>query len=213
MTERPVGPGGPGKLGLDAHDAVHRRVLRWVLAINLTQALVVGAIGLVASSAGLMGASLDNLGDGAVYAVSLYAVGRSKLAEARAATLSGVLLIALSAGLVVEVVRRFVFGAEPAGIAMILTALGNAATNLLVMRLLRAHRGEGVAFKASWTFTGNDTIANAGIVVSGLAVILVGSPLPDLIVGIAVAGLATKGGWEILRDARDARRLATREGL
>lgn len=190
---------------LDAHNATHRRILKQVLAINVAQAILVGGVGVAAASTGLMGAGLDNLADGAVYAVSLYAVGRPKQAEARAATLSGLLLLALSAGLVGEVARRFLSGAEPQGVVMILVALANAATNLLVMRLLRAHREDGVSFRASWIFTGNDTIANLGIVASGVAVMLFRSPLPDLLIGLVVAGIAAKGGWEILRDARKAR--------
>ena len=32
------------------------------------------------------------------------------------------------------------------------------------------------------------------------------SPLPDLLIGLVVAGIALKGGWEILEQARQARR-------
>lgn len=60
--------------------------------------------------------------------------------------------------------------------------------------------------KASWIFTTNDMLANAGIVVSGAAVIFFGSPLPDLIIGLAVAGIVIKGGWDILKEAREAQR-------
>ncbi|NIJ43153.1 hypothetical protein FHS78_003465, partial [Parvibaculum indicum] len=50
---------------------------------------------------------------------------------------------------------------------------------------------------------------NAGIVVSGAAVMLFGSPLPDLIIGLVVGGIVIKGGWDILEEAREA----PREGL
>ena len=153
-----------------------------------------------------MGASLDNLGDAAVYVVSLYAVGRSVGAKARAARLSGVLLILTAGGLLVEIVRRFVTGSEPLGWAMILTAAANAATNLLNLRLLRRHRERGVHLKASWIFTTNDMIANGGIVASGIAVMALDSPLPDLLIGLVVVVIVVKGGWEILEQAREARR-------
>ena len=193
------------EIRLDARNVDERRALRWVLGINFTQVLVAGAVGILADSAGLLGAALDNLGDAAVYAVSLYAVGRTVIAKALAAKLSGILLIVLAFGLLVEVLRRFFTGAEPIGFAMIVTALANAATNVVCLRLLRAHRAHGVHFKASWIFTTNDMLANAGIVLSGLLVMLLKSPLPDLLIGVMVVGIVLKGGWEILREVREAR--------
>lgn len=189
---------------LDADNAAERRTLKWVLGINATQVVVAGVVGLVAQSAGLLGAALDNLGDAVVYVVSLYAVGRTVAVKARAARLSGVLLIAMALVLLGEIVRRFVAGAEPIGLAMILTALANAATNLVNLRLLHSHRERGVHLKASWVFTTNDMVANLGIVVSGVAVMVFKSPLPDLLIGLAVVGIVCKGGWEILEDARKA---------
>jgi Co/Zn/Cd efflux system component len=149
---------------------------------------------------------LDNLADAGVYVVSIYAVGRTVAAKARVARLSGVLLIILGLALLVEVLRRFFVGAESIGSAMIVTAIANAATNLLCLRLLRAHRDQGVHLKASWIFTTNDMLANAGIVVSGAAVMIFRSPLPDLIIGLVVVGIVLKGGWDILKEAREAQR-------
>lgn len=194
---------------LDASDAAQRKTLLWVLGINFLQVIVAGLVGVIADSTGLLGAALDNLGDAAVYAVSIYAVGRTIVAKVRVARLSGILLIALGLALLVEVLRRFFAGAEPIGLAMIVTAIANAATNLLCLRLLRSHRDQGVHLKASWIFTTNDMLANAGIVVSGAAVMFFRSPLPDLIIGLVVVGIVLKGGWDILKEAREAQR----EGL
>lgn len=96
--------------------------------------------------------------------------------------------------LLVEVLRRFFVGAEPIGIAMIVTAIANAAANPLCLRLLRSRRDQGVHLKASWIFTTNDMLANAGIVISGAAVMFFGSPLPDLLIGLVVGGIVLKGG-------------------
>ena len=195
---------------LDASNAAERRTLLWVLGINLCQVLLAGIVGLIAESVGLLGAALDNLGDAAVYIVSLYAVGRSAFAKARAARLSGVFLIVLAFVLAVEVIRRFVTGSEPIGIAMIVAAVLNAATNLLCLRLLWSHRERGVHLKASWIFTTNDMIANLGIAASGVAVMVFKSSLPDLLIGSVVVWIVIKGGWEILEHAREARAAASR---
>ena len=197
------------EIQLDASNSAERKTLLWVLGINFLQVIVAGVVGVIADSTGLLGAALDNLGDAGVYAVSIYAVGRTIVAKVRVARLSGVILIVLGLALLVEVLRRFFAGAEPIGLAMIVTAIANAATNMLCLRLLRSHRDQGVHLKASWIFTTNDMVANAGIVVSGAAVMFFGSPVPDLIIGLVVGGIVLKGGWDILKEAREARR----EGL
>lgn len=186
---------------LDASNKAERRTLRLVLVINLSQAALAGIVGFFADSTGLMGAALDNLADAGVYIVSLYAVGRSTLAKSRAAHVSGTLLIILGLGLLIEVLRRFIAGGEPAGIPMIVTAIINALSNLFCIKLLSSHRDKGAHMKASMIFTGNDMIVNLGIVVSGIMVIIFDSPFPDLIIGLIVAGISVKGGIEIFKEA------------
>lgn len=192
------------EIALDARDHAQRKTLIQVLLINLGQAIVIGITGLLAHSTGLMGAALDNLADGLVYAVSVYAVGRTVAAKARAARLSALFLFTLSFGLLVEVLRRFLSGGEPAGMIMIIAAIFNALTNLYCLRLLRSHRQEGVHLQASWVFTTNDMYSNAGIALSGLAVMYFRSPVPDLLIGLVVVVIAFMGGREILEQAREA---------
>ena len=189
---------------LDASQAADRRILWWVLLINVGQCLVGVAVGLWAASTAVIGAALDNLADASVYGVSLYAVGRAASIKVRAARLSGWLLIGLAAMLVVEVLRRFFGGEAPVGAAMMAMAAINAALNIACLRLLKRHRGEDVNFKASAIFTSNDSIVNLAIVLSGALVMWWGSNLPDLVLGLVVAAIAGNGGREILSEAREA---------
>jgi Co/Zn/Cd efflux system component len=189
--------------GLDSSNATDRKILRAVLLINLGQSAAGIGLGMWAASTALMGAGLDNLADASVYAVSLYAVGRAAMVKVRAARLSGFLLIGLAVLLLVEVLRRFAGGEEPVGPAMMAMAAANAALNLVCLRLLRRHRGEDVNFKASAIFTSNDSLVNGAIVVSGALVMWLGSNVPDLILGVVVAGIAANGGREILREASE----------
>ncbi|SUB34779.1 cation diffusion facilitator family transporter [Pasteurella multocida] len=78
--------------------------------------------GLIAQSTGLIGESLDNFSDAAVYGLALYAVGHSVKMQVRAAHLAGVLQLILAVGVLVEVVRRFVFGSEPESLVMMAIA-------------------------------------------------------------------------------------------
>ncbi len=193
------------EIQLDASNKAERKTLKQVLGINMFQVVMAGTVGFIASSTGLLGAALDNLADSAVYIVSLYAVGKGVAAQSRAATLSGVLLLVLGLVLLGEVIRRFIIETEPIGWAMIITAIVNAASNLLALRLLKSQGERGVHMKASMVFTSNDMLVNLGIVLSGVAVMLFNSPLPDLIISLITVGIVLKGGWEILKEARDAR--------
>lgn len=190
------------KCGIEAKNATARRALVTVLAINLAQALGGGALGIWAQSTGLIGMAIDNLADASVFAISLIAVSRGHRFRANVARLSAALLILFSLGLVLEVVRRFFSGAEPVGLAMIVTALVNALLNVVCLRVLAPHRDGGAHLKASWIFAGNDTLANFGIALSGVLVLWLSSPLPDLVIGLVVAGIAVHGAVEILEEAR-----------
>ncbi len=190
--------------GLDASNTNDRKILRTVLMINLGQSAAGIGLGVWAASTALMGAGLDNLADALVYAVSLYAVGRAATVKVRAARLSGFLLIGLAILLLVEVLRRFTGGEEPVGLAMMAVAAVNAALNLVCLRLLRRHRGEDVNFKASAIFTNNDSIVNGAVVLSGVLVMWLGSNVPDLVLGLVVAGIAANGGREILLEASES---------
>ncbi|WP_201766697.1 cation transporter [Rhodopirellula europaea] len=117
----------------------------------------------------------------------------------------------MAIGLVADVIRRFISGSEPVGWAMIVVAIINATTNLVCLRLLRSHRDEGVHLNASWIFTTNDMIANLGIVLSGIAVIFFQSQVPDLVIGVIVAGIVVKGGFEILSNAKEAKQSGSAE--
>ena len=181
-----------------------RRILWAVLWINLAQSIVGMGVGAWASSTALVGAALDNLADVSVYAVGLYAIGRSVRAKITAARLSGWLLIGLSLLLAVEVVRRFLGSEEPIGPAMMAMAGVNAVINVYCLRLLKRHKGEDVNFKASTIFTSNDSMVNLAILISGLLVMWLGSNVPDLVLGIVSALIAAKGGREILEQAREA---------
>lgn len=186
--------------GLDpADDAGDARVLRLLLAVNGIMFLVEFIWGWIAQSTGLVADSLDMFADAAVYALSLYAVGRAASMKVRAAHISGWLQLALALGALVEVVRRAVSGSEPASMLMI--GIGSVAlvANAACLVLIAKRRHRGVHMTASYIFTANDVLANLGVVVAGLLVWWSGSPYPDLTVGTIIALIVMNGARRILK--------------
>jgi Co/Zn/Cd efflux system component len=185
--------------------ALERATLRTLIAINGAMFVAEAVAGWWAQSTGLLADSLDMLADAAVYGIALYAVGRARVLQVRAATASGVLQVMLGLGVLLDVARRLVVGSEPVSLAMMLVGLMALAANATCLALIAKHREGGVHMRASYIFSANDVIANAGVVLSGGLVLLTGSRWPDLVAGTAIAALVVRGGVRILREAGEER--------
>ena len=189
---------------IEASNRGEHRTLIAVLVINALMFVLEFGFGVVAQSTGLISDSLDMFADASVYAISLYAVGRSAALKARAAALSGFSQILLGAGASVEVARRFVFGSDPVSGAMVAIGLVALVANVTCMMLIYRHRLGEVHMKASWIFSKNDVIANVGVIAAGILVGITGSRYPDLVIGLAIAVVVARGGVQILAEARAA---------
>jgi cation diffusion facilitator family transporter len=182
-----------------------QRVLRIALALNATMFVVGLVAGLLGQSSGLIADSLDMLADASAYAIALGAVGRSGRFKAGSATLSGVLLLLLGIGVLFDVGRRALLGSQPESLVMIAVAFVSFLVNATVLRMLGRYREGEVHLRATWLFTRVDVIANVGVMLSGLLVLLTGSRFPDLVAGGAIGIYVIKEAIEILGEAREAR--------
>lgn len=186
---------------LDLDSADKRRTLWIVLLINAAIAAGFFATGWWADSSALLANGLDNTSDAIVYGLSLLALTRSRTWKRAAARVSGVMLLVFAVGVIVDAVRRFIAGSDPAGIPMMSMAAVAAVMNLVCLRLLQKMKRKDVNLRAATTFSFNDFVSNGGIIVAGVLVMLTGSNWPDLAAGAAIAAVALHGGIEILRDA------------
>lgn len=172
-----------------------------VLALNVLLALGFLISGLLADSNSLIANGLDNSSDAAVYALSLLALNKPRSWKRGAAKASGTMLLVFAGLVVIDAIRRFLSGSDPLGSTMIAMALFAAIINALSLWLLKRVEQKDVNLRAAITFSFNDFVANGGIIAAGVLVFLTGSNVPDLIVGIAVAAIASYGGLDILKDA------------
>lgn len=191
---------------IEATNRAQSSVLIVLLFINAVMFAVELATGLIAQSTGLIADALDMLADATVYAIGLYAVGRSALAKAHAANISGWFQVLLALAVAVDVVRRWVWGSEPVSSFMMGIGAMALVANVVCLMLIARHRKGEVHMRASWIFSRNDVIANLGVIAGGMLVGVTGSRFPDLIIGAAITLLVLNGGVHILRDARAERR-------
>ena len=174
-----------------------------LLAINAAMFLAEMTLGIVADSSGLIADSLDMLADAFVYGISLYAVGRAASQKTRAARLSGIFQVVLALGMAADVMRRIVFGSEPVSALMMGVGTLALVANVACLMLISKHRSGGVHMRASWIFSTNDVLANLGVIAAGALVWATGLRWFDYAIGLVIFALVLRGGFAILREARE----------
>jgi len=189
-----------------AETAEQRRVLKIALTLNAIMFVAGVTAGVIAHSSGLIADGLDMLADATAYSLALLAVNREPIFKAKAAGLSGFLLLALGVGVIADIVRRILFGEAPEGWIMIGVATVALVVNANVLRLLSKQRDPEVHIRATVIFTRVDVIANIAVILSGVTVLATGWRYVDLIVGAAIGLYVVKEAIEILSEAREAGR-------
>ncbi len=119
-------------------------MLTIALSLNATM-FVVGIIaGVLAKSTGLIADSLDMLADAGAYGIALIAIRRGGLFKARAATVSGVMLLMLGIGVLGEAIYRVLLQTSPQTGIMLTVAILSLAVNSTVLYQLGKFRRRAV---------------------------------------------------------------------
>jgi len=181
-----------------------RRVLHVVLWINVLMFLVESVAGILANSTALFADSVDMLGDAIVYGFSLFVISRGLFWQARAALLKGVIMAAFGIGVLVQVAVKIARGLPPT--VEVMGAVGTLAlaANLLCLVLLWRRRTDDINMRSAWVCSRNDVVGNAGVLVAAAAVALTGSPWPDIVIGLLVAGVFGRSAVQVIREASRA---------
>lgn len=176
-----------------------RKVLWWVLGINLVFFVIEMTTGWISSSMGLVADSLDMLADSIVYGLSLLAVGAAVARKKKVAKISGYFQMGLALLGFLEVLRRFFTeSGTPLFHWMIIISILALAGNLVTLWLINKAKSNEAHMQASSIFTSNDIIVNGGVILAGVLVYLLESKWPDLVIGGIVFAFVTRGAIRIL---------------
>ena len=174
------------------------------------------AVGLVAGSLAVIASAFDSLMDILVSSVNLIAVkeadkpadrehlyGHGKI-ESLAGLFQSLLISVSGIYLVVEAVRRLIFGSRlehiPVAIGVMVISMG--LTVLLVIRLKRVLREtQSIIVGTEALHFTTDLLTNGGVIIALVLVRLTGSNLWDLLVAFAIACYILKNSFGILRSA------------
>lgn len=190
--------------GAEETERLERKTLYSLLVINAVMFIIEMTLGWLAGSTGLIADSLDMLADASVYALALFVVGKGVISQSRSARASGWLQIILGVGVLLEVFRRLILGEPPESLLMISVGLLALIANVICLMLISKHRQGGVHMRASWIFSANDVIANVGVIISGVLVSVFESRYPDLIIGTMISFIVVRGGYRILKEAKQS---------
>jgi Co/Zn/Cd efflux system component len=178
-----------------------RRVLVVVMMLNLMMFVLEFGAGVIADSAALMADSVDMLGDGLVYGISLYALNRSLRWRAGMALAKAGFILALGLGVVGEIVVKIIWGHPPAsGIMLIFGGMALVA-NLSCVGLLWPYRRHDVNLSSTFECSRNDVLANVGVLAAAGLVSATSSPWPDVAIAAAIAFLFFRSALRVMREA------------
>jgi len=139
-----------------------------------------------------------------VYGLSLYAITGTSQIKRRVAIASGYIQLSLACLGLLEVFRRFFKVEEiPDFKFMIFISFLALLANTASLIILNKSKSKEVHIVSSQIFTSNDIIANSGVILAGILVLIFNTNLPDLIVGIFVFYFVVKGAIRILQISKN----------
>ena len=184
-----------------------KRALWFVIAINGVMFVIEIFAGAAAGSKALQADALDFLGDTTTYAISLYVIGMSSRARARAALIKGLSLGAMGTWVLGSTIYQIlVLGVMPQPAIMSGVGLLALAANLGSIALLMGYKDGDANVRSVWLCSRNDAIGNIAVMLAAGAVWLTGTAWPDLIVAVLMAGLFFWSSVQIVHQALSEQR-------
>ena len=178
-----------------------RRVLVVVMMLNLMMFVLEFGAGIIADSAALMADSVDMLGDGLVYGISLYALNRSLRWRAGMALAKAGFILALGLGVLVQIAIKIVWGQPPVSGIMLVFGVLALVVNLTCVGLLWPYRRHDVNLSSTFECSRNDVFANIGVISAAVIVSMTASPWPDIAIAAIIAFLFFRSALTVTREA------------
>ena len=136
-----------------------------------------------------------------VYAFSLYVLSKDDRWRAGSALIKGLVMLAFGIGVFVDAALKLQAGVIPMAPAMAGVGALALVANAGCFALLWRHRASDLNLRSTWLCSRNDVVANSLVIVAAFLVAGLHSVWPDVLVGIAIAGLFLWTAFGVLHDA------------
>ena len=185
---------------IDTTNHAIRRAVVWVMVLNLGYFGIEFAMALAIHSVSLFADSIDFLEDAAVNFLIFVALAWTVVQRARVGKLLAIILCVPALALFWALWSKYQHPVPPEPFRLSVTGLGALVINLICALLLARYRDHrGSLTKAAFLSARNDVFANLAIIAAGFITYRYPSVWPDVLVGLAIAGMnadAAREVWE-----------------
>lgn len=187
----------------------------WVTVLNATITVTEIVGGILSGSLALLSDAIHNLSDTVAIALSYVAnkVAQRpknprktfgyKRAEILAAFINATVLLAISAFLIIEAIRRWRDPETIDGTLMIIVAVIGLVANLVSVYLLEKDSHHSLNIKSSYLHLLGDTVSSVGVVIGGIAIRIWGVTWIDPLVTLLISVYIIKETWQIIHRTVD----------
>ena len=189
-------------------DPAYRRVLMVALIVNFAMFAVEILSSQAAKSDSLLADSIDFLGDGANYAVSLWVLGAAMAMRARASLLKAASMAGFGVWVLGSTAVHALAGTVPEAPTMGVVGTLALLANLGVAVMLYRFRDGDSNRQSVWLCTRNDAIGNVAVMLAAVGVFGTGHGWPDALVAAGMGVLALHSSIKVFRQARSELRPA-----
>ncbi|MCM3687891.1 cation transporter [Kocuria rosea] len=194
-----------------------RRTVLLVAGLNLAYFSVEVTVAVAIGSVSLFADSVDFLEDTAINLLIVVALAWSPHRQALAGKAMALVILAPALAAAWQALAELGDPVPPDPAALVLTAGGAAAVNLLCSAVLARFRHHGSSMaRAAFLSARNDVLVNLAVVAMGVLTAWTGSCRPDLVLGLVVVVLnagAAKEVWETAEEERLAARALAGEEI
>ncbi len=195
-----------------AADPAARRALTGAVALTFAFMLVEACVGIWSRSLALLADAGHMLADSGALAIALIAqrvaerprTERStygyRRAEVLAAFVNGMLLAGISVLILKEAGERYFNPVPIRGAAMLGTAAGGLAVNLLVAFVLMRSQAHSLNVRAAFAHVLSDALGSVAAIVAGISVVVWNATQVDALVSAIIALLVAWSGFRVLRE-------------
>jgi len=182
-------------------------ILTGFFAVELTTALLIGSIALLADAGHMLTdvvATFMGLAAVALARRGSSSPGRTygwHRAEVFTAVANAVLLIGVAAFILYEAFDRLTDAPDVPGIPMIVVALVGLAANAAAALLLRSHSTQSLAVKGAYMEVVADTVGTIGVLAAGVVTVTTHWPYADVVVAVFVALWVLPRAFSLARSA------------
>lgn len=183
-------------------DPGYRRALWIALVLNALMFGVELVSSFSAHSVSLLADAVDFLGDAGNYGVALFVLGLAPVWRSRSALWKGGVMVGYGVFVLGKTAWQWSAGIVPEPFIMGWVSLVALAVNVGVAALLYAHRQGDAQARSVWLCSRNDALGNLAVMGAAAGVWATARGWPDIVVALALAGLALASGASVIRHAR-----------